>query len=298
MNVSGTRWVPLIALSMLTPYSGVLAQSSSVPASLSAPASSRVPTARLQPISSPSAVDRYRGPVQSAYDHNLRPQPGSNLGRSQVQSVVAHGSDGGGLRQIVRQQQFTAPQLPPASSGGFSPPPTTSQPSLPANPAMTPRSLPANPDLGSGGNLMPVPQDQSILVPRGADLAPLAQPELSNGYATIDNCNCVTAPSGYSTASVIEGCAPVSYQVPAYPATAYPPQTYQTPVTYAVTPTAAPVVLPNGFAAPQLGGAPAGALVTFGQESYPVQVGQGWWGQPVAYVPGQRFRNWLRYIFP
>ncbi len=60
----------------------------------------------------------------------------------------------------------------------------------------------------------------------------------------------------------------------------------------------APVILPNGIVAPQVGGAPAGALLSFGQETYPVQIGQGWLGQPVAYVPGQPIRNWIRYIFP
>ena len=39
-------------------------------------------------------------------------------------------------------------------------------------------------------------------------------------------------------------------------------------------------------------------LFGFGQENYNVQVGRGIYGQPVAYVPGQRVRNFFRYIFP
>lgn len=39
-------------------------------------------------------------------------------------------------------------------------------------------------------------------------------------------------------------------------------------------------------------------LLGFGQDRYNVQLGRGIIGQPVAYVPGQPFRNFLRYIFP
>jgi hypothetical protein len=35
-----------------------------------------------------------------------------------------------------------------------------------------------------------------------------------------------------------------------------------------------------------------------GQQKNPVQLGRGIIGQPVAYVPGQWFRNWLRYVSP
>ena len=134
----------------------------------------------------------------------------------------------------------------------------------------------------------------------GSDLTPIAPPELSNGFATIDNCNCVSAPSNHNAASVIQGCAPVSYQTPAYQATTYQVPAYATSQAYTLAPTAmsAPAVLPNGLAVPQGSVAPAGTLVTFGQEYYPVQVGQGVWGQPVAYVPGQPVRNWFRYLFP
>ena len=135
----------------------------------------------------------------------------------------------------------------------------------------------------------------------GSDLTPIAPPELSSGFATIDNCNCVSGPSDHNAASAIQGCAPASYQTPAYQATtSYQVPAYTTSQTYAVAPTAmsAPAVLPNGVAAQQGSAAPAGNLVTFGQEVYPVQVGQGVWGQPVAYVPGQPVRNWFRYIFP
>lgn len=299
MSVSDIRLVSLITLCVLTAQHGVLAQPND---------STKT---RLRPLGTPSAADAYQGSAQTV---SLLPAPRSQAqvqGQANVQAlnpspqVSPNGYASPGVRQTVMQQPFTAPQLPPTTSpGGFAPPPTTS-PALPVapvpTPAAPPRSLPSNPGVsGANSNLIPVPQEQSILAP-GSDLTPIAQPELSNGFATIDNCNCVSAPSDHNTASMIPGCAPVSYQTPAYQATtSCQAPAYTTTQTYAVVPTATSTaaVLPNGLAPPQGSAAPAGNLVTFGQEVYPVQVGQGVWGQPVAYVPGQPVRNWFRYIFP
>ena len=178
------------------------------------------------------------------------------------------------------QQPFAAPQLPAVAPGSFAPPTLALPPPPPPNSVVMPPSAPRG--LPSNGNLMPVPQNPSVLVPSTSDFAPLAQPELSNAFSTIGNCNCVTAPSGYSAASSVPGCAPVSYQAPA---------TYA-----ALAPIAAPTILPNGVAASQVVVPPAGTSVS--QQTYPVEVGRGWFGQPVAFVPGQPIRNWFRYISP
>jgi hypothetical protein len=280
MTLFGIRLIPLIAVGMLTSLPSAIGQSLDTPMT------------RLRPIGAPSAVDRYRGPAESPiYRETAYQQAG--VGRTEVRQVGTTGNYGSEVRQAVMQQQFAAPQLPATSPGSFTLPPTTS-PSLPPNsvvmPQTAPRGLPTNQAVPANGNLIPVPQNRSVLVPSRSDLAPLAQPELGNSFATIDNCNCVSAPSDYSAASVIGGCAPVSYQAPGY----------QEPGAYTAAPTviAAPAIVPNGIASPQVGGAPAGALLSFGQETYPVLVGQGWLGQPVAYVPGQPIRNWIRYIFP
>ncbi len=216
------------------------------------------PMTRMRPLGAPSAVDQYRP----------RPQPAqTQMRQANYQSPV---------RQTVMLQ------------GGISSPP------LPADPA-APITLPANP------SAVPVPSGQPGGVSSGAmlpfaapvsssDVQPMPQPQLGNRFATIDNCNLIVPASGYSAAFGY-GCgnevAPQPYAAP---------QPSGTPLAFTTQPAefAAPVVMPPNA---QLG-APMRSLITFGQERNPVQVGQGIIGQPVAYVPGQPLRNWLRYLFP
>ncbi len=113
-------------------------------------------------------------------------------------------------------------------------------------------------------------------------MTPVPQPQLGSTWATADNCNLVSPPSGYRAEFVPCGPAPVvplAYTAP--PAVVVPPT---------VMPGAAPPVLP----------ATAGhrPLFTLGQEYYNVQLGQGIIGQPTAYVPGQHIRNFIRYLSP
>ena len=168
-----------------------------------------------------------------------------------------------------------------------------SSPPLPTYPA-APITLPANP------SAVPVPSGQpgvpaSGMLPAGSvvsgsDVQPMPQPQLGSRFATIDNCNLVSPASGYSAAFGY-GCgneiAPQSYTAT---------QPCPTPLAFTTPPAeiAAPAVMPPNA---QLG-APMRSLITLGQERNPVQVGQGIIGQPVAYVPGQPLRNWLRYLFP
>ena len=245
--------------------------------------SSDTPMTRLRPIGSPSAVDQYRAPSSAPRYRETAYQPGAmQPGNPQRQ---ASGSYDSGVRQTVLLQQFDAPQLPGAMPvpGNFAPPPVTAAPNpvpMPSQ-AAAPRGLPVIP-----GNLAPVPLDPSSgRSSSNSDYVPLAQPQLNDGFATIDNCACISGPGNYVSATGWGGCAPVSYQSP---------QAYVAPPTQI----AAPSILPNGFTQPQGAGIPRGALISFGQASNPVQVGQGIIGQPVAYVPGQRLRNWIRYIFP
>ena len=130
----------------------------------------------------------------------------------------------------------------------------------------------------------------------GGDLAPVPPPRLeSSGFATIDNCACISAPSSYSAASGIDCGSPAI--TPGAPAYAPPPARIPEP---AIMPPAAAVPPPPAGAplAPAANGAPVPSLITLGQERYAVEVGQGLWGQPVAYVPGQHVRNWIRYLSP
>ncbi|WP_442507425.1 hypothetical protein SH528x_006346 [Novipirellula sp. SH528] len=194
--------------------------------------------------------------------------------------------------------QPAAPSLPPSMPSS---PPVAASPfnqgaprtTLPSNSnAFSPAPPPLAPGL-SGQNSLPYSPNSS------SDLTPLAQPELQSEFATMGNSPCVTAPSSY-TAACASPYMPVSYYASdpcAVPATL--------PPTYAPAPTFAPapmvgVAPPAAYGTPISPGtaAPIGSLFTLGQERNLVQVGQGLWGQPVAYVPGQGVRNWIRYFFP
>jgi hypothetical protein len=122
----------------------------------------------------------------------------------------------------------------------------------------------------------------------------------SGGFATMDNCRLITGPSQYMAASVFGGgcgqVVPASYAPTSCPPAAAPPAVALPPE----IPSAATIPPVSVFppVAQSVTAAPARALISFGQERNVVQVGQGLWGQPVAYVPGQHLRNWLRYLSP
>jgi hypothetical protein len=132
-------------------------------------------------------------------------------------------------------------------------------------------------------------------VPAGGDLLPVAPPQLNDQFATIDNCGCVSPPSGYVAATGwSQNCAPTSSYV-ANPA----PSTYLAPTTQvAPAAVAGPPVIPDASTLPRGSGVPRHSLISFGQDRNAIVVGQGIIGQPVAYVPGQPIRNWIRYVFP
>ncbi|MFK8112569.1 MAG: hypothetical protein AB8B91_10215 [Rubripirellula sp.] len=239
------------------------------------PSNVRAETAasRMRPIGSASAVDRYR-----------RNPPPSQLQETAYQQVAGRTAVGNSTASNVQLAQFEIPN----DAGPITPPAPVAAPALPpGNLPNDPRALPGNPNLSGQPINSPPIGTIPRSVPSSSDLTPMPPPQLSNGFATIDNCNCVSAASTYSAAC--GGCAPVSYQAPGgYIA---PPAQIS-----------APAVLPGNFpgqpAAVGGAGVPSSALISFGQEANPVVVGQGLLGQPVAYVPGQTFRNWIRYFFP
>lgn len=207
--------------------------------------------------------------------------------------------------------------LQSAPVGPIAPPSTATSQGLPLNPHLGNQKF-GNGSLGTGAPLptatatIPVPQNGFVprrtagpSVPVGSsDYAAIPSPRLENAFATIDNCRNISAPSSYRAAGFFGCGSPVSYGSPVYG-----PPAYAAPATYAPPPAQiAPAVAfptngglaPIGIAGslpPVLPGNPGyRPLISFGQESNPVQVGQGLLGQPVAYVPGQRFRNVLRYL--
>jgi hypothetical protein len=243
------------------------------------------PATRLSPIDAPSAVERYRpGPsemsqrlrdtaYQSATDSSWG-VPVRHVAWQQSQPFGAPALPGGGGYQLPPSDTapLAAPSLPPSSgvplpSGTLPSPPIVSGPSI-----LQGRSLPSSP-IG----LQPIRSS--------SDMTPLAPPQLGGEYATVGNCCCVSGPSTYRAASA-GVCGPsLTYDVPQ----AYLPPPSEIPV---------PAVLPPTFVAPGASAAPIRPLLSFGQQYKPVELGRGIVGQPVAYVPGEPIRNFVRYIFP
>ncbi|MCA9136665.1 MAG: hypothetical protein KDB00_07895 [Planctomycetales bacterium] len=273
---------------------------------------------RLRPIGSPSAVDQFRSPatrqpavspVAASTDRQppaVRNEPVVRNETAYWQTSATVQPASAPIRQTVWMQSgFDAPPLDgvgmpfPNTPPNSALPPSTSTPLPNSTPfpdaATLPRSLPSPP---------------STPIPSSSDLTPIPQPQLdTNSYARIENCNLVTPPSTYMAASAF-GCGCGQVVPTAYTTPACGPVT-QSP--YAAAPGTLPAEIPSTAtippvsvypqAAPQPLGfpnsaAPARALITLGQENYAVQVGQGLLGQPVAYVPGQWLRNWLRYLSP
>jgi hypothetical protein len=62
-----------------------------------------------------------------------------------------------------------------------------------------------------------------------------------------------------------------------------------------VPPTLTPNLTPGTYSPNNSGYTP---IFSLGQENYNVQIGRGIIGQPTVYVPGQPFRNFMRYLSP
>jgi len=278
---------------------------------------------RLKPLGAPSAVDQFRRDRPS-YDGSHRPrvatQPSNTAQTRQsawrvestsqaprtnpVRQTVWMQSDfeapplGGGGMSLPSDAGAAPPAMPPNSSLPDSVPyPQASQP--PGQPPAPGSSQP--PSASPPPRALPSPQSNPPRMPP-ADTTPMAAPRLeSSDYARIDNCNLVTGPSPYMSASVFgSGCGqvvPTTYTaVGCTPAVTAPPPMYLPPeIPSAATVPPVSVLPPLSQA---VTAAPARALISFGQERNVVQVGQGLWGQPVAYVPDQHLRNWLRYFSP
>ncbi|TWT71311.1 hypothetical protein [Crateriforma conspicua] len=198
----------------------------------------------------------------------------------------------------------SAPLTPAPQSGaqGFASPgpgsPTLPPPGMTTTPSLTPppsvpqRSLPSPPATTSVPGMPSTPPPASTIT--GGDYAPMATPSLAgSGYATMDNCPNISPPSSYTAASGY-GCGVVPASATTTTPYMPPPAQIASP---AVMPPASTVVVQPVPVAPTTA-APADALINLGNQTVPVQVGQGLWGQPKAYVPGQSVRNWIRYFAP
>ncbi|PAY16201.1 hypothetical protein CKO51_27900 [Rhodopirellula sp. SM50] len=273
---------------------------------------------RLRPIGSASAVDRFQNQRSAAAATNVvmratEPRPTTVRNETAYwQQNQAVPSAPASVRQVsanqapVRQTVWMQSgfDAPPLADSGMSLPGEAPNAGLPQPGASSaiPNSTPF-PEAAAPPRALPSPSNS--YAPSPSDLDQIPQPSLeTNAFARADNCRLITPPSTYMAASAFAGgcgqviptsysssvCGPITQAPGTLPAEI--PSTATIPPTTVYPPTTTqPLAVPTSAA-------PARSLITLGQENYMVQVGQGLWGQPVAYVPGQGLRNWIRYIFP
>lgn len=265
-----------------------------------------VPQTRLQPIGAPSAVDRYSRVRQAAWmqasDAATVPQPslpssGFVMPPSSGLPAPLSTSSAGPINVSPSDLYDNSPlprNNPPATNGGSGLPMPVPQTTVPQT-NTTPRSVPP-----TTGTFAPVPRSGTIsgqAIP-GGDYAPMPQPQLGNQFATLGNCRNISAPSGYRSDRILTCGPPASYVTPIGAVAGQP--VYTPPPSQIGPPAILPPVQMAGPVAtgPTVVPGPAGfrPLISFGQDRYPVQIGQGIFGQPTAYVPGQTFRNAIRYL--
>jgi hypothetical protein len=266
-----------------------------------------VPQTRLQPIGAPSAVDRYSRVRQAARmqasDTATVPQPSlpssgfvmpPGSGLPAPLSTPSTGPINVSPSDLYDNSPLPRGNVPTANGGSGLPMPIPQAVPMPQT-SSAPRTVPP-----TAGAFAPVPRSGTIggqTIP-GGDYAPMPQPQLGNQFATLGNCRNISAPSGYRSDRILT-CGPPASYVTTIGATTGPP-VYTPPPAQIGPPAILPPVQMAGpvAAGPAVVPGPAGfrPLISFGQERYPVQVGQGIFGQPTAYVPGQTFRNAIRYL--
>ncbi len=270
------------------------------------------PQTRLRPIGAASAVDAYRD--DTAGSVRLSAAVGET---SYVRQAVMMQADNfsmpapsqspsgpNSLPQQLDSSQSLGPITTPPPSSDNTPLPRPDLMPSPSGPT-SPSGLSPNGPSSNGSGLTPVPRSgssagSSLPAGQSGDYAPLAQPRLGDRFATLGNCRNVSGPSSYRSDRI--RCAPPTGYVTTVGATSSPP-VYAPPPAQLGPPTILPPTYDPSLGMPMtagptvIPGSPGyRPLVSFGQDRFPVQVGQGILGQPVAYVPGQPVRNVIRYL--
>lgn len=202
----------------------------------------------------------------------------------------------------VQQAAFQGP------GGGFGLPPSmgnaaTVQPSIPP-PVVTAPVYPTTPTYQQppvNSSIYPAPQ----VMPGGSvpSTSPGLSPQAGYGLPNYQNRG-TTIVSGEPFVTAAPRQFDACYMVePTYANTngcGSPPMANTPPYSGLPGSVAPPTMMPNQVPQGLYSNSSAGfrPLFGFGQDANNVQLGRGLWGQPKAYVPGQCFRNSLRYITP
>lgn len=216
----------------------------------------------LKPIGAPSAVDRYRRFHET--DAHVEMESRADF-RAASPAIIQQASGGS---QVVPAQYASQVQQ------------VDTPPSL-ATPPLAGDHRAADP-YQAGPSASAAAAPATAAAPASVAAATTTSSWADGSVATVGNSSFVSAPVQFaSTFSAIDPCAPVAGVPYAGQATIAPPT---------ITPAAAP----EFYRGAEVGYQP---LFTLGQNAN-VVLGRGIIGQPVAYVPGQAFRNFLRYISP
>jgi hypothetical protein len=254
------------------------------------PGGSSIPslTQRWRPVSAQFGVSDNESTIVPSLQGSVR------VGDSAVSQAAFQQGPG-----ISPPPNMGAPPIMSAPSGSTSP---GIYPS-PSNQGIYPNVAPVgpiNPSLGSGGVPGTITPYSNVAPPNYA-----SQPRsgITGGEPFVTGAPCqfdaryMVEPTCYMAATDPCGDS-VSCTQPTYPYTGVPNagSPYGGIPGTLIPPTMMPNQVPYGlYSGNNSGFRP---LIGFGQDNYNVQLGRGIIGQPVAYVVGQPFRNFLRYVFP
>lgn len=310
------------SLGGLPPYSSVPSSAPSIPSPPASIPGTSIPMSGVPSVGAPSAVNAYPGTV------GLPPgvAPGTVIPGNMVPGTM-------GPSSVAPASVVPGPMFPSTATGAIPPAnaPSTASPVItyPApptylvpNPSVAPTTgvYPPNAMTGSGSPYATGPLPSYSRTSSWVNSAPFVSPPPASidakwmvspaVYRQALGAQCApTLPAG-ATMPIAPSNTAVSTNpmppgtIPVAPGGAYGavpsglvPSTGLTP-----TPTASPFAYaPMAAMPPQTvyasGNGGYTPLVGFGQGTN-AQLGRGMWGQPTAYVDGQNFKNFLRYISP
>ncbi|MDZ4852525.1 MAG: hypothetical protein SGI77_24815 [Pirellulaceae bacterium] len=231
-----------------------------------------------------------------------------------VRAVIAANDVEATIRPLLSGSSVSVGSLPSSSDSsvvpanfqapadGFNAPVLPNRPIVPnsgalnSGPAIMPNTAPgavyppANVQPYPPSNVQPYPQGNLPTYPQGSLPTYGMQ-----GSSIINGEPFVTAPPcQFDAYNMLEPMMSTDCGTPSYRGCSAGPTYGGLPGTYAPS-TIMPNQVPGLYSSNNSGFRP---LIGFGQDRYNVQLGRGIIGQPVAYVPGQPLRNFLRYIFP
>lgn len=248
-------------------------------------------THRWRPVSAQVGIGDSESTVVPSLAGSVR------VGDSAVSQAAFQAPSGGIAAPPIMPGSPSNPAAPPGM------PPQGAYSASPSNQSILPNTVqpgPINPGMGSSGvpgTFTPysnVGPQSNLPVPRSNIVG--GEPFVTGPGCQFD-ASYMVEPTCYMAST---GCANdcISGTQPTYPYTGVPnvrPPYAGIPGTI-IPPTYMPNQVPSGlYSGNNSGFRP---LFGFGQDNYNVQLGRGLIGQPVAYVVGQPFRNFLRYVFP